>query len=359
MNGCAILKKNKGLMSVIKPRVYHQQKKELRSELPLDTPFSVHIDVCSLCNFTCTFCFQNDKKGMKDAGVEWGMMDIDIFRSCVDDLKKFPQKIKKVKIGNHGEPTMHPLLPEMIKYVRDADVCDIVEIFTNGSRLEPSLNQKLVDSGLQRMNISVEGLTQESYKRIAGYNIDFDAFIENIRDLYKRKADDLSLYIKVVDHAVVKSEEGRPTIDLTVDEKEFFYKTFGEISDEMSIENVVPQWAETDQNDLTDVGMYGQEINQLKDVCPFPFMYLHVNSDGTVAGCTLDWARKVLVGDKKKHDLFEIWNGSGMKELRVRMLEGKRSEIPMCNTCNAPNVCVIDNLDPFKDELLEVYRAKK
>ena len=38
----------------------------------------------------------------------------------------------------------------------------------------------------------------------------------------------------------------------------------------MSIENIVPQWAETDQNELTDVGMYGQSIEKLKDVCPFP-----------------------------------------------------------------------------------------
>ena len=95
----------------------------------------------------------------------------------------------------------------------------------------------------------------------------------------------------------------------------------------MSIENVVPQWwAETDQNELTDVGMYGQEITNLKDVCPFPFMYLHINSDGSVAGCTLDWARKVLVGDKQKHDLYEIWNGEPMRDLRVKMLQGKRSE---------------------------------
>ena len=119
------------------------------------------------------------------------------------------------------------------------------------------------------MNISVEGLTEESYKRIAGYNINYDEFISNIRDLYERKDSSLSLYIKVVDHAVVKSEEGRPTIDLTADEKQYFYDTFGEISDEMSIENVVPQWAETDQNDLTNVGMYGQEVTDLKDVCPF------------------------------------------------------------------------------------------
>ena len=37
----------------------------------------------------------------------------------------------------------------------------------------------------------------------------------------------------------------------------------------MSIENVVPQWADTDQNELTEVGMYGQKIEKLKD-CPFP-----------------------------------------------------------------------------------------
>jgi radical SAM protein with 4Fe4S-binding SPASM domain len=343
-------------MSTIKPRVYHQQKQALQDALPLDTPFSVHIDVCSLCNFTCTFCFQNDKQGMKDAGVKWGLMDIDIFKSCVDDLKKFPNKIKKIKIGNHGEPTMHPDLPEMISYARQSNVADIVEIFTNGSRLNPQLNQALVDAGLQRMNISVEGLTAESYKRIAGYNINYDEFINNIRDLYERKDETLSMYIKVVDHAVVKSEEGRPTIDLTDSEKQYFFDTFGQISDEMSIENVVPQWAETDQNDLTDIGMYGQKIENLKAVCPFPFMYLHVNSDGTVAGCTLDWARKVLVGDKSKHDLFEVWNGEQMRSLRIKMLEGKRSQIPMCDSCNAPNVCVIDNLDPYMDDLLARYR---
>jgi len=237
-------------MSEVKPRIFHQPKQNLVDVLPLSTPFSVHLDVCSSCNFTCTFCFQNDKKGMKESGVSWGMMDVDVFKKCVDDLKRFPEKIKKIKIGNHGEPTLHPDLPEMIKYARDSQVADVIEMFTNGSKLCPSLNQKLVDSGLQRINISVEGLTQESYKKIAGFNIDYDEFVSNIADLYQRKTPDLSMYIKVVDHAVVKSEPGKPTIDLSQEDKNYFYELFGSISDEMSIENVVPQWAETDQNDF-------------------------------------------------------------------------------------------------------------
>ena len=296
---------------------------------------------------------------MKESGVSWGMMDVDVFKKCVDDLKRFPEKIKKIKIGNHGEPTLHPDLPEMIRYARDSQVADVIEMFTNGSKLCPSLNQKLVDSGLQRINISVEGLTQESYKKIASFNIDYDEFVRNIADLYQRKTPDLSMYIKVVDHAVVKSEPGKPTIDLSQEDKNYFYELFGSISDEMSIENVVPQWAETDQNDLTDTGMYGQKISKLKKVCPFPFMYLHVNSDGTVAGCTLDWARKVLVGkidSVNSASLFDVWNGDQMKELRLKMLRGERESIPMCDTCNAPNVCVIDDLDPSMSELIARYK---
>ncbi len=43
--------------AVVKPRIHHQKKQKLEDVIPLKTPFSVHIDVCSLCNFKCSFCF--------------------------------------------------------------------------------------------------------------------------------------------------------------------------------------------------------------------------------------------------------------------------------------------------------------
>jgi MoaA/NifB/PqqE/SkfB family radical SAM enzyme len=86
-------------------------------------------------------------------------MKMELFKKTVDDLKEFPDKIKKIKIGNHGEPTMHPDLPKHVEYARKSGVADIVEIFTNGSKLNPKLNRELVDAGLQRINISLEGLS--------------------------------------------------------------------------------------------------------------------------------------------------------------------------------------------------------
>jgi MoaA/NifB/PqqE/SkfB family radical SAM enzyme len=341
--------------ALVQARIYSAKKIELEDAVPLRTPFSAHIDICSVCNYKCSFCFQSDKEGMREQrkhGVVWGRMKFDVFKKIVDDIAQFEDKVKKLKIGNHGEPTLHPQLPDMIAYIRDSGIAETIELFTNGSKLNPKLNQQLVDAGLQRINISVEGVNSEAYKRVAGVKNDMDKFIGNIRDLFGRR-EQLKMYIKVVDHAVALDEEGDPTIDLTEEDKKYFYDTFGGICDEIFIENVVPQWAETKQNALGKVGMYGQKVKGYKSICPFPFMYLHFNSDGSVAGCTLDWPRKVLIGDAKKERVVDIWRGEKLKELRVKMLEGKRKEIPFCDTCDAPMVCCNENLDPHSERLLE------
>ena len=132
-------KVNENIKAVVKPRIHHQKKQKLEDAVPLKTPFSVHIDVCSLCNFKCSFCFQADTFGKKEKKFPHGMMKMDLFKKTVNDLKAFPDRIKKIKIGNHGEPTLHPLLPKFIEYARKSDVADIIEVFTNGSKLNPKV----------------------------------------------------------------------------------------------------------------------------------------------------------------------------------------------------------------------------
>ena len=151
-----------------------------------------------MCNFKCSFCFQADVLGKKEKGFPHGMMKMDLFKKTVDDLKSFPEKIKKIKIGNHGEPTLHPLLPKFIEYARKSNVSEMIEVFTNGSKLGPKLNKELVDSGLQRINISLEGLSSERYLKVAGAKINWEDFVKNIKDLYdySRNKGDLSIYVR-------------------------------------------------------------------------------------------------------------------------------------------------------------------
>ena len=45
----------KTVQAKIQPRIHSAPKTKLEDVAPLKTPFSVHIDICSLCNFKCSF----------------------------------------------------------------------------------------------------------------------------------------------------------------------------------------------------------------------------------------------------------------------------------------------------------------
>ncbi len=327
----------------VQARVHSSKKTKLEDVIPLSTPFSVHIDPCSLCNFRCKFCFQADTEAIKAKGLKLGYMEMDLFKKVVDDLTAFDQKMRKVKLGLHGEPTMHPKLPEMIAYIHSKNVAEIIEVFTNGYLLNPDLNKKMIDAGLKRINISVEGLTSEQYKEMTGVAVDMEKFVRNIKNLYEVRGD-CRIYVKIVDN------------NFSEQEKKSFYATFGNICDEIYIENVVPQWTEANKFGLGEKGMYGQKITKYKYVCPFLFMYMHFNFDGTVSGCTLDWPKEVLIGDATRESALEIWQGDRLRGLQIAHLEKKRSQIPLCDKCMAPMVCCFEDLDDHAEELLKRIR---
>ena len=82
-------------------------------------------------------------------------------------------------------------------------------------------------------------------------------------------------------------------------------------------------------------------------------MYLHINHDGIVSPCTLDWPREVAIGDATKNSASEIWHGKTLKDLQIAQLQGKRDEISFCKDCSAPMVCCDENLDSHTDKLLD------
>ena len=352
---------NQDIGAIVQPRIYSAKKVTLEDQIPLKTPFSAHIDVASLCNFKCSFCFQADNVAMKKAGLKRDFMSVELFKKIVDDLSGFESKIKKIKIGNHGEPTLNKNLPEMIGYAKNSGVADIIELFTNGSKLNPDLNKAMVDAGLQRINISLEGLTSERYKQVAGVKFDMDELISNISHLYSIRGD-LKIYVKIADRTSALDSKDNSIYVLSEEERQFFFDTFGNICDEIYIEKIVPQWAETQydkQNEVSNTGMYDQKIKIYKEVCPFIFMYLHFNCDGTTSPCTLDWPRKVVIGNTHEENVKDIWEGSSLRQLQIAMLKGDRDKINFCNHCSAPMVCVDEDLDPVKNEMLEAIGASK
>lgn len=351
--------------AVLQPRIHSASKRPLEELLPLATPISAHVDISSVCNYKCSFCFQADTVGMKKAGLKRGFMSLELFKKIVDDFQAFPDKIKKIKIGNHGEPSLNPNFVEMIAYARNSNTAEIIEVFTNGSKLDPQINKGLISSGLQRINISLEGLSDERYYQVAGVRQNFQQIIDGVADLYyqKEKAkSDLKIYVKIADQAHALKKDSKEIFLLSEEERAYFLNTFSPICDEIYIEKVVPQWAETQldkQNEVSATGMYDQKVDEWKEVCPFIFMYMHFNCDGTVSPCTLDWPRKVVIGNVNEQSVSEIWYGALLRELQVAMVAGKRKCINFCGSCSAPMVCVEENLDPHPESVIQAIGAQE
>lgn len=70
------------------PKFNIEERIPLQDVIPLDIPFSVQIDVASVCNMKCNFCFHSDLEAMKKYNLKVGIMKFDLFKKIIDDMKK-------------------------------------------------------------------------------------------------------------------------------------------------------------------------------------------------------------------------------------------------------------------------------
>jgi MoaA/NifB/PqqE/SkfB family radical SAM enzyme len=263
---------------------------------------------------------------------------LDLYKKIIDDLDEFDKPLKVLRLYKDGEPLLHLNLPEMVRYAKDKGSALKVDVTTNASMLTSNMGHRLVAAGLDRINISINGISDETYKQNTGYSIDFDKLVYNIRQFYQHR-EGCFVFIKTIGDL------------LTKDQQRQFLDIFGDICNQISIEHVAPCWPDFDVKGVNrDVGIYGQTIEAVK-VCPYIFYSLAVNSDGTVSLCFLDWSRKMILGDLKTQSLKEIWEGDVLRGHRINHLTGYRGG--MCASCGQLSYGLPDNIDAYAETLLE------
>lgn len=333
----------------IKPRINLEGRTRLEEVIPLSTPFVLFIDPASTCNFKCTFCPTGDHDLIKGTGRYQGRMDFEVYKKVIDDLKEFDEPLKVLRMYKEGEPLLHTRFADMVHYAKSSGRVQYIDTTTNGFLLEPARVKPILDAGIDRINISVDGLSDEQFLEFTRTKVDFKKFVENIQALYEMKGS-CEICIKM------------PGDLLSEEQKAFFFETFGDYCDRISLENMAPCWPEFDVEERTGVtiseGIYNQPIGDV-DTCPYIFYSMAVNSDGSVSLCFLDWARKLPIGDTRKQSLKEIWNGDALYQHRVEHLKGNRKKNPVCGNCGQLSHCMPDNIDPYASVLLEKLQASR
>ncbi len=330
-----------------KYEIPYQYKKENRTRLseaiPLKSPLSMQIETASACNFKCKFCIHGNQELIKDKRFKLGVMSFELFKKIVNSMHEFPQKLNYVSLHARGEPLLNPNIVEMVKYIKQENVAKEVSFNTNGVLLTDNISLGLINAGLDCIRFSIEGINSEAYMRNSGVDIDFQKLVNNIRFFFERKKNCYT-YIKIIN------------CDLSEVEKEKFYGIFGDICDNICIENITDTWKDAGLNNEKYMQLSRFNENFVKGkVCPRLFFACQVRFDGTVTTCDSDWNELYPLGNVYNETLLQIWTGQKFNELRKKHLTNNINDMKMCINCSNLLMSESDYIDGCADTLLKYF----
>jgi radical SAM protein with 4Fe4S-binding SPASM domain len=131
---------------------------KLENQLKEATVKFLQIEPTTRCNFKCKFCLTHQ---MESADLSW--------ETFVTTLEQLPD-LEYVKIQGQGEPLLHPLFFDMVKLASNRGIK--VSTISNGSLFTPANIDKILDSGLYNLQISIESPNTEQFKEIRGGNLE-------------------------------------------------------------------------------------------------------------------------------------------------------------------------------------------
>lgn len=300
-------------------------------------PYLMFLDPCNYCNLRCPLC----PTGMGELGREQSMMSFDQFKRYLDPHTPY---LFEVIMHNWGESMINKDIFRMIKYAQAQN------IGTNlSSNLVTTTSEdidNLLDSGLEYLVISLDGVDQESYVkyRVRG---DFDRVVANLREIIRRKKErGLKYPIIEWQYIVMKHNEGR------VEEAERLSQEIGvdvmrfipvglpfETEDRKQLAN---EWFPVKASGRSESDHLEQTYGQADKPSPCYYLYrsMTVNADGGVSPCCIVYKQKRDFGDLKllkgNIDIGKVWNNDLFRS--ARSLYSKKS-IPnrqrtVCDGCD-------------------------
>jgi len=307
-------------------------------------PAGLFLEPSANCNLKCTTCVTVDYRTRNK-----GFMDFEQFTKVVDHVKP-----AYLVLGGYGEPTLNKRYLDMIRYAKRRRIS--VKSVTNATTLNEKMAEEIVASGLDLLNISLDGATKETFEKIR-IGASFDVVVRNI---------------KLIVSAKKRLGAGKPAvnIDMTI-----FKDNVHEIPAmirlchaEFGIEPVFSLFMLYDKEDKRHLALsdtpeirrflaegieeagqrgYGASASSLiinlevlkmkytKKVtspCFLPWLGMNLTWDGRAFPCCYYYDCQVDLGNVFEEGFDAVWNGQKFLNFR-KALAQSRTAIPVCSVC--------------------------
>ncbi len=288
-------------------------------------PVSISMEPTTSCNLRCPEC----PSGLRAFSRPTGMLQPDFFEKVIDELA--PDLLYLI-LYFQGEPYLNKNLFEMIHYASQKKIYTATS--TNAHYLDDDNARKTIESGLDRLIISIDGTTQETYQqyRIGG---SLEKVIKGAQNMVKWKRQLKSktphlifqfLVVKPNEHQIKEVQQLAKSIGID----EVVYKT-AQLYDYVHGNELMP-------NDLTHSrykknkdGTYSIR-NPLLNHCWRMWHSCVITWDGNVVPCCFDKDANHRLGQVATLGFRKVWQSEPYNRFRKLVLKS-RSNIDICTNC--------------------------
>ncbi|MEM6358708.1 MAG: radical SAM protein [Bacteroidota bacterium] len=301
------------------------QSRVTKKPLMKGLPISLSIEPTTSCNLRCPEC----PSGLRSFTRPTGMLEDALFKQVIDELH---DTLIYLLFYFQGEPYLHPQFLELVEYASSRKIYTATS--TNAHYLTDENARKTVESGLDRLIVSIDGTSQETYQlyRVGGK---LDKVIEGTKNVvaWKKRLRSKTPHI-VFQFLVVRPNEHQIhevhqiAKDLGVDEVGI--KT-AQIYDFENGNDLIPTLDKYSRYKKHQSGKYSIK-SKLLDHCWKMWHSSVITWDGRVIPCCFDKDAHHTLGNLGKSSFKSLWYGESYRSFRTSLLRS-RSEIEMCKNC--------------------------
>ncbi|WP_266365662.1 SPASM domain-containing protein [Tellurirhabdus rosea] len=288
-------------------------------------PIALSFEPTTSCNLRCPEC----PSGLRSFTRPTGMLPEDLFKRTIDELA---DTLLYLIFYFQGEPYLHPQFLDLVGYAHQKGIYTATS--TNAHYLTDAAARKTVESGLDRLIISIDGTTQEVYQqyRVGGK---LHKVIEGTKNILKWKKELKSRTPHVIFQFLVVRPNEHQIEDVRKLAEELGVDEVGlktaQIYDYENGSDLIPTIDKYARYARQPDGTYTTK-NGFGDNCWKMWHSCVVTWDGLVVPCCFDKDAHHRMGDLKEQSFRQLWQSEPYQAFRQSLIRS-RSEIEMCRNC--------------------------
>ena len=291
---------------------------------PATLPLNIELELTSRCNARCIFCPIDDMTRVNRT------MSREVLDGILSRAKELPASL--IYLCGVGEPTLYDGIVDVVREISTNIGCP-VGLNSNGQRLNGARFKELLDAGLSLANISINGVSDQTYGMHMKY-LDRETVSRNIDEMLEIRPDAVSLqgvitrqnHYEIPELVRYWTRRGVKIFTFNqVSNKSGFLKNHDELwYDDMA--SLSARIAALDIDSWVSFNTCNFAVKQRSFFCRVPLNFISLDVAGNILHCMHDFSSETSYGR------FVDYEPS---ELRGLLMKRVHSQPRICDGCNS------------------------